>query len=827
MKMMRGLLRQDRNTSMRNHRSPHKSLWIEAIWVSFLLLSLGSSLHAESHPGALFPTNLPTGKWLSFEAEGFDAPVSGVIYRTSNPPCCGVPLGGISTGCLDIDPGGTIGFCTIFCGYPRQPKLFQPFLSLSVGEKAWVLAAENVVSGGLMESCVEKGTDPYYPERKKNDGFWHQLKLPIKGVQAAKEIHYWGHYPVVDMEYETDAPVRVAMRAWSPFIPGDIQTSDTPAAVFEVRLENTTSLVQKGALTFSFSGPIEETVRKDFRNTEQPTVVPPAVFKHTRVQGKFDGNVVTYKGSAYALGVLGSDQKVRLGDAMGRSDWKNSGRTLPAHRDSSGGTSAAVDFELKSGETRTVRFLMAWHVPSWGEYGDAMKFHRMHTKVYPGIHDVINFMTENHEALLRRILRWQGVVYGARAYPDWLKDCLVNSLSMITETGYYAQPKSPLGDWCAPDGLFGMIECPRACPQIECIPCSWYGNMPVVYFFPKLARTTLRGYKQYSRKKDGAPPFRFGIQSNLSELDGYHWWDAQVMLNGVCYVDMVYRLWQRTGKKELLKEFYDSVKKSTTLTATMGEPPYTVVGFPPGDKQTEWWEGWFWTGIATHAAGMHLSTLMLAEKMAMAMGDADFVEQCRAWRKQGSDNLEDNNWQDGSYLLMGKPQTGMVENKIMSNQLDGEWANAYLGLAEGVFKPERVTEALKTIKRTCFNDKVGAVSFASRDGVQELTTYGIFPPETLILGMTYMYKGDMESGMKVCFDCMNNLVLRQGKCWDMPNMVNADTGEVSFGTDYYQMMMLWAVPAAIDGKGIKEFCAPGGFVDRILRAGMLDSKRQE
>lgn len=778
------------------------------------------ALVAETPPTPLFSTDTPAGKWSRFKAAGFESPVSGVVYRTDTPPCCGVPLGGISTGSLDIDTTGTIGFCTIFRGYPREPKMFAPFLGLSVGDKTWVLAAQSVVNGGFMESCVEKGIDPYYPERTKDEGFWHQLKPPIKGVSAAKEVHYWGHYPVADLEYETDAPVGISVRAWSPFIPGDIQTSDTPATIFEVHLKNSTTQAQRGSITFSFDAPIADAVRKDFRNKKQASVVPPAVFSHRQVQGRFQGNVVTYKNASYALGVLGADaNKVRLGDALSRKTWKNAGQGLPSPRDSSSGTSAAIDFQLPPGETQTVRFLIAWHVPTWGEYSDAMSFERMHTTVYPTIDHVIEFMATHHESLLQRILKWQDVVYGAKNYPDWLKDSLVNSLSMITETGYYAQPKSPLGDWCAPDGLFGMIECPRACPQIECIPCSWYGNMPIVYFFPKLARTTLRGYKQYSRPKDGAPPFRFGIQSNLAELDGYHWWDAQVMLNGVCYVDMIYRLWQRTGDLEVLKEFYESAKKSTTFTATMGEPPFPVVGFPPGDKQTEWWEGWFWTGIATHAAGMHLSTIMLAEKMAEAMGDTEFAKQCQAWKKQGSDALEKHNWKDGSYLLMCKPQTGMVEDKVMSNQLDGEWANAYLGLSEGVFKPSRVTEALATIKRTCFNDKVGAVSFASRDGVQELTTYGIFPPETLILGMTYMYKGDMDTGMKVCFDCMNNLVLRQGKSWDLPNMVNADTGEVRFGTDYYQMMMLWAVPAAIDSKSIKEFCAPGGFVDRILTAG--------
>ena len=57
----------------------------------------------------------------------------------------------------------------------------------------------------------------------------------------------------------------------------------------------------------------------------------------------------------------------------------------------------------------------------------------------------------------------------------------------------WAQTKPPLPAFIRPeDGLFGMNECPRGCPQIECIPCSFYGNQPVVYFFPQLALSTLR-----------------------------------------------------------------------------------------------------------------------------------------------------------------------------------------------------------------------------------------------------------------------------------------------------------------------------------------------
>ena len=773
----------------------------------------------EKSVSPLFSIETPGGQWTEFQAEGFTGPVCGVINRTSDEtvPCCGVPLGGISTGCVDIDPTGTIGFCTIFNGYPREPKMFDPFLGLSVGDKTWVLASEKVIKGGLMESCLEKGREPHYPKRQNNPGFWHKIKMPIQNVHPAKEIHYFGHYPIVDIEYETDCPVNVALRGYSPFLPGQIEISDTPATVFEVTLRNTTNEPQKGTLAFSFDAPLEEVKRQNYFKP-QSEVGPPPIFKRTDITGKTPGAIVHYEDAAYALTVLNESNNVRSGGVLDYSTWSQISTSLPKAQEDQAGSSVAVDFELKAGEVKKVKYLLSWFVPTWGETGT--KWYRMNTLVYPSVEDVIDFMGTNHESILKKIINWQQVVYDSD-YPLWLKDTLINSLGLITEDGYYAQPKPPLGDWC-PEGLFGMLECPRACPQIECIPCSWYGNMPIVYFFPKLAHSTLKGYKQYQRKEDGAAPFMFGAHTDMSWRSDRQPYENQIMLNGVCYVDMVYRMWQRTGDKKLLEEFYDSVKASTTLTATMGEEPYSVVGFPPGDKQTEWWEGWPWTGIATHAAGMHLSNILLAEDMAKAMGDDAFAKQCRDWFEKGSETLEDNNWLDGSYLLYNKPQAGKKSDQVMSNQLDAEWANDYLGLKEDVFKVDRTKQTLETIKRTCFNDLVGAVSFASRDGSQELTTYGIFPPETLILGMTYMYKGDMETGMKVSYDCMNNMVIRQGKCWDMTNMVNADTGEVRFGSDYYQLMILWAVPAAIDGQSLKEFCAPGGFVDDIMKAARVN-----
>ena len=49
-------------------------------------------------------------------------------------------------------------------------------------------------------------------------------------------------------------------------------------------------------------------------------------------------------------------------------------------------------------------------------------------------------------------------------------------------------------------------------------------------------------------------------------------------------------------------------------------------------------------------------------------------------------------------------------------------------------------------------------------------------------------------------------------------MLRGDTGVELFGSHYDQNMMLWALPAALEGKDISGACAPGGLVDRVIKA---------
>src|SRR5207247_9987074 len=72
----------------------------------------------------LFPIDLPGSRWMQFPAAGFSKPCCGVIYREATPATNGLALGGIDTGCIDLETSGLWGYCTLFNTHiPRRGPL--------------------------------------------------------------------------------------------------------------------------------------------------------------------------------------------------------------------------------------------------------------------------------------------------------------------------------------------------------------------------------------------------------------------------------------------------------------------------------------------------------------------------------------------------------------------------------------------------------------------------------------------------------------------------------------------------------------------------------
>ena len=347
----------------------------------------------------VFPADLPEREWVEFPAGGFSRQVTGIIYRDGSNPR-GVPLGGLGTGFITLCTDGTLDYySTIFNAFMERnfgegvdtaalftrdrstvPSLKLPFLGLTVGGKTWVLSLSEV-----------------------------------DGVGGATQIDYWGHYPVADLAYEVDGPVSVDLRAWAPFFPGDGVSSNVPGAIFEVHLTNTSEVAQEGRVGFSFHGPRREEMAFNAHGVQQ-SATRDAEYERRRMDGVASGVVVettwedmTY---SYALGAMGEEEVHTGGELVGEG-WNDLGRNLPSPTPAGGGASLAVDFSLKPGESRVVRFVLGWYAPKWramnrtawslthNDYG------HMYGARFDGAEAVVALLAVQHEALLRRILGWQ------------------------------------------------------------------------------------------------------------------------------------------------------------------------------------------------------------------------------------------------------------------------------------------------------------------------------------------------------------------------------------------------------------------------------------
>ena len=67
-----------------------------------------------SQSDRLFPPHLLHARWRTYHAAGYAHPVTGIVYRGDPRPTCGMPLGGLDTGCIDLEPNGMFGYSTIF-----------------------------------------------------------------------------------------------------------------------------------------------------------------------------------------------------------------------------------------------------------------------------------------------------------------------------------------------------------------------------------------------------------------------------------------------------------------------------------------------------------------------------------------------------------------------------------------------------------------------------------------------------------------------------------------------------------------------------------------
>ena len=756
----------------------------------------------------IFQIDVPGTGWVQFHAEGFSNPATGVVYRDGSDER-GVPLGGLGTGFITLCTDGTLDYySTIFNAFMERnierpgdgslierndrakvPSLKLPFLGLSVGGRVWLLS-----------------------------------HAEVEGVSGPSRTHYWGHYPVADIEYESDAPVEVGLRAWSPFFPGDGPGSNVPGAVFQVHLRNRSDAPQQGTVGFSFHGPRLDEMAFNAHGPLQSMLRDPE-YRRTEIEGGVSGVEVlsTWEEDmsyGYALGATGHGD-VRTGGELVGEAWNRLGHDLPQPASNDGGASISIDFSLDPGESQTVRFFLGWHAPKWRAiyrrfyWRTSNDYSHMYATRFSSAGDVVEHLARDHRALLQRVLAWQGVIYDEQRLPGWLQDSLINVLAVLPQNSFWLNSLDP-DHWWGGEGFFCVNESLLSCAQQACIANDSVGEWATNILFPDQALNKLRAFKHY-QKANGQTLSTLGAGTEPDQP----WYDQQLTADGQAYVHAVDRYWQVTGDDGVLDEYYESVKAGVNFMKWVDQDGDGLIDVKGNNQGYDDWPSM--AGAAVHISGYWLATLRMAERMAEKMGDREFAEDCRSWIERGSRSAEDKLWNEalGSYLLYHQPETGIRSDSILSDQLFGECFARLHGLPR-VFPEERTRQVLETI----WDHNVKAARFGVRTAVTpDLRNVegGLYSDlqapsySSLVPSMLMVDSGDAARGLEVMRSTWHQMVVDGQMAWDMPACVTPE-GKAGYGLEYYHNTMLWALPMAVLGEDLRGYAADTGFAGRVARA---------
>ncbi len=727
-----------------------------------LLLAVHMVLAALAAPAVLplFDASADAKALQSFAVEGLAAPAWGTVYGAGALEDGGMPLGGIGTGYVCFDPEGRLGKASIFNRYPSPVMIGKPFLSLTT------------------------------------EGKTYSVSTPLEGVGDARAVHYFGHFPIADARYELDLPLRVEVRAFSPFLPGDATESNTPAACFEVFVTNLGDSARSTTLSFSPDGfPKGET----------------AAFS----EGAWQGMQVTHA----PLDRL--PEWVRHSYAVAVQNGTVENAEL--------GVRASATLNVAPGERKSVKFMLTWCQPYLRDSSGRVEKH-FYSERFADAQAVMVRAAAQREDWLRRILGFQNALYGTEL-PGWLKETLIAApYDLAKDSLWIARQRAD--DWWGKEGLFLVNESFSTCSITETMPCRFFGHWPALFFFPELELTTLKAIRHF-QLRDGEPPFMLGAAFGIRD-PRYH---CQHTCGAGEYAQIIYRYYLSTGDKAFFKDFYNSARDSINFMMSLDtdgdglvdDQPHAIKGetFPANNPM----DNWPWYGASSYTAGKGLATLVCGIKMAELAGDTAQAEQWKGTLAQGQKAYEEKLWTGSYYRVYNDSATQRSNDACPSMQLSGVWCTRVLGLPDAL-PEDRIQKALDSVmKLNVPASPFGMVDAVFPDGTlcEEGGGSGIpgtcwsrdiFIQCNATAAMVYLYKGRTADG-ELAARGMLDTIFRgpHAMPWAQPCGICSKTGGTCHGHDYYDHMVVWSYPLAFAGQDIAAACAPDGFISQLIKAG--------
>ena len=663
---------------------------------------------------------------------------------------CGVPMGGIGAGKIELDSEGVLTAITINnnCEVPiyKTPGSFFA---------AW--------------ASTEEQTDSFLLQTT-NLG---NIQAPL-----ADKIDFDGKFPRARLTYKkANFPINISLSAFSPLVPYSEKNSALPNVFYTFTVTNPSDAPVDAAILFSFENLIgtggsmaNQSKNPDFDSTfvmnswnpgnvwcdrrgnrQQPIALSCGNGLYFDTMGGSHGDLASY--GNYTMLCTTTDQVELTYNANwdifteGNKLWEEFSKngTLNNNSPNNDNTLGSDDrypagalcakITLLPGQSREIAFQLAWHMPHYPDVkGKDISVY--YNNFFSSSQETALYAAEQKEYLWKETTAFEKML-SQSSLPSWLQEKLINdrfpiyTCSWFTKDGKFSINEAPAGMM----GCLGTMDQRLACNGL-------YTN-----FFPTLDKTELSLFARV-QGEDGSISHDLGFGEFVDEPRKGSWSD-------LCssFILQVYKHYLYTNDRNFLDNMYDHVKRAVAYQISTDNDKNGIPDVGAGHGTT--YDTYHWYGTSAFVASLWITELAICEKIAEIMNDEDFSSQCQKMRKNAISQMIEELWNEkhsfGQYYNNYNDRLGdrKSENCFIS-QLAGEWFANLVDVISGL--PEDKTKAaLQTIYKR--NVDINNIVIMNDETTPEGDFFGygytFLQYDEVYYGCLAIYHDYLKEGLKV------------------------------------------------------------------------------
>lgn len=617
------------------------------------------------------------------------------------------PLGGIGTGNISISGNGMLVDPEIN-GHPDREK--------ECGVTNFAVKAE--YNGKIIDGRIIAG-NYIHDIMGTLGGRYGQGNMPLSGFKHFRNCVFNGEFPFAVLDFTDDVfPAEITLEAFNPFIPSDDKNSSLPAAFFNLTIKNISDKKIKYTVLQTASNLLKNGgLNSRYENNGIKAIVFNGSSKHNPDDNMIiatDADNVRYQEAWFRGGWF--DSKTMFMNELNTTEPLTE-RSYSEEKENGMGDAAtvSVSVELEVGESRNLRFLIAWYVPAFTAnasghmvLNEDKHIVNYYSTLFGSSAEVAEYCFKNWSSLYSDTKAFADSLYSS-TLPEVVKDAIQGNIAILKSTTCHRLEDGSFWGW---EGVHrNSGSCDGTCEHV------WNYAYAMPFLFPKLEKGIRSNEFKYNISEDGMMYFRMSIA-----LEKTNWLGRSCVDGQMGCVIKSYREWKLSGDDEWLRENWCHIKKCIEFAWNEHnfdrwdpEKKGVITGRQHHTLDVEMFGAYAWLTGFYHAA------LLAGAEIAEYLGEEDTAKEYREIFERGKRELDTTF--NGSYYEQRvdindrsllepfnasgywNPEVEQIKYQICNgcgiDQVLADWHTELIGLPN-VFVPEHRKKALESIYRYNF-----------------------------------------------------------------------------------------------------------------------------